>query len=151
MAGYPHGWRSAGRQGSSLPWLHWLCQWNRFSVTGLVNGIQSSLTNIDFIIQLYSFIRQERFALGCGTLRKFARQIGARTHKRGNQWIGFISKLLVQRLWTIWQLNIYGVFYIFLFSCPRCITALQVSNPDSKEFSCVCAQNVLNLNGCKLR
>ena len=50
---------------------------------GLVNGIQSSLTNIDFIIQLYSFIRQERFALGCGTLRKFARQIGARSHKQG--------------------------------------------------------------------
>ena len=118
---------------------------------GLVNGIQSSLTNIDFIIQLYSFIRQERFALGCGTLRKFARQIGARSHKRGNQGIGLISKLLVQRLWTIWQLNIYGVFYIFLFSWPRCITSLQVSNPDSKEFSCVCAQNVLNLNGCKLR
>lgn len=118
---------------------------------GLVNDIQSSLTNIDFIIQLYSFIRQERFALGCGTLRKFARQIGARSHKRGNQGIGLISKLLVQRLWTIWQLNIYGVFYIFLFSWPRCITALQVSNPDSKEFSCVCAQNVLNLNGCKLR
>ena len=83
---------------------------------GLVNDIQSSLTNIDFIIQLYSFIRQERFALGCGTLRKFVRQIGARSHKRGNQGIGLISKLLVQRLWTIWQLNIYGVFlYLFIF------------------------------------
>ena len=81
---------------------------------------------IDFIIQLYSFIRQESFALRCETLCKFVSLLGrGRACKKGGAAIA--GRMAAKP-------NIQDDFCIFYFPCSGCIAAPQGSPPAQKNF-----------------